>query len=49
MLGRFGWKAGAPTIADQSAGAFSGMAGSDLILVSKDDQIVAEVLEYVFE
>jgi hypothetical protein len=25
------------------------MAGSDLILVSKDDQIVAEVLEYVFE
>lgn len=27
MLGRFGWKAGQPTIAEQSAGAFSGDIG----------------------
>lgn len=27
MLGRFGWKAGAPTVAQQSAGAFSGDIG----------------------
>jgi CxxC motif-containing protein (DUF1111 family) len=33
MLGRFGWKAGAPTIADQSAGAFSGDIGISTTLI----------------
>jgi CxxC motif-containing protein (DUF1111 family) len=33
MLGRFGWKAGAPTVADQSAGAFSGDIGISTTLI----------------
>ncbi len=32
MLGRFGWKAGAPTVKEQSSGAFSGDMGLSTVL-----------------
>jgi CxxC motif-containing protein (DUF1111 family) len=35
MLGRFGWKAGVPSIAEQSAGAFAGDMGLSTPLVHK--------------
>lgn len=35
MLGRFGWKAGVPTIREQSAGAFSGDIGISTSIVPK--------------
>jgi CxxC motif-containing protein (DUF1111 family) len=41
-VGRFGWKAGAATVRDQSAGAFRGDLGITSALVPSDDCTVAQ-------
>ncbi len=43
MLGRFGWKAGEPTVHQQNAGAFNGDIGLTSSLFQKDDCTAAQV------